>query len=91
MAALMEREALATKARHAPVTYEREVRDDLEVSLPKPFSLWSLVIRIDDIGLGLKHGFLVGRFESNSGDGVGLNLIGGLAVAGDADDVGGRQ
>ena len=36
MAALMEREALATEARYAPGTYEREVRDDLEVSLPKP-------------------------------------------------------
>ena len=45
----------------------------------------------DDIGLGLKHGFLVGRFESNNGDRVGFNLIGGLAVAGDVDDIGGRQ
>ena len=30
-------------------------------------------------------------FESNSGDGVGFNKIGGLAVTGDADDVEGRQ
>ena len=41
--------------------------------------------------MGLKHGFLVGRFESNSGDGVGFNLIGGLALASDTDDVGSRR
>ncbi len=35
-AGFMERETLATEARYAPVTAERRVRDDLEVSLPKP-------------------------------------------------------
>ena len=39
----------------------------------------------------MKHGFLVGRFESNSGDGVGFNLIGGLALASNTDDVGSRR
>ena len=53
------------------------------------FGVW--LLGFDDIGLGLKHGFLFGGFESNSGDGVGFNKIGGLAVTGDADDVEGRQ
>lgn len=39
MAALTEREALATEARYAPVTFERKVQDDLEVTLPKPCKL----------------------------------------------------
>jgi hypothetical protein len=38
-AGFMERETLATEARYTPVTAERRVRDDLEVSFPKPCKL----------------------------------------------------
>ena len=55
------------------------------------FLLGVWLLGFDDTGLGLKHGFLVGRFESNNGDRVGFNLIGGLAVACDVDDVEGQQ
>lgn len=37
MAAIFENESLATEARYAPVTSERKVRSDLELTLPKPY------------------------------------------------------
>ncbi|KAK9288641.1 hypothetical protein L1049_017101 [Liquidambar formosana] len=37
MARELEKNALATEAPNAPVTYQRKVRDDLETTLPKPY------------------------------------------------------